>query len=307
MGNSCDGIILIDKNKGWTSHDVVKKVREVQRIKKVGHAGTLDPFATGLLIILLGQGTKLSSYIMRGEKRYRAIMRLGGETDTLDLTGRTVKTSRVPDMPLEYIMDTAQMFTGEIEQIPPAFSAVRYKGKRAYELARKGIKVDLKKRRVNIRSLKIVSVKLPDIAMDVICSHGTYIRTLAADMGRQLGPGGHLIALRRLSSGPFLVEDALTLDKKSLSPTNNNLTENIISLQGALPDMKEIQIDGQMAGRIRNGCLPRYEDLMEKSGFSEGCIKLVRDSDLVAIIKIYSLRGDTPKGVKIMRAFIKPA
>ncbi|MDY7037605.1 MAG: tRNA pseudouridine(55) synthase TruB, partial [Thermodesulfobacteriota bacterium] len=209
MGNNHDGILLIDKNEGETSFDIVKRIRQNSMVKKAGHAGTLDPFATGLLIVLLGQGTKLTPYFMESEKIYRAIMRLGIETDTQDPTGQVLHSRPVPDFTQGYIKEKAKNFIGEIEQTPPAFSALNYKGKRAYEFARKGIRIDLEKRRVKIHSIEIISINLPDITMEIRCSKGTYIRTLAADMGKRLGPGAHLKALTRLAIGSFRVEDAL--------------------------------------------------------------------------------------------------
>ncbi|MBN1626866.1 MAG: tRNA pseudouridine(55) synthase TruB, partial [Deltaproteobacteria bacterium] len=166
MFNGTDGIILIDKNEGETSFDVVKMAKRVFKTK-AGHAGTLDPFATGLLIILLGQGTKLSSYLMAGKKKYLATMTLGIETDTLDRTGRVLVEMPVPDMPREEVARIVREFTGDIEQRPPAYSAVNYKGQRAYKLARKGIEVDLGKRKVVIHSIEVVSVSLPDITFEV--------------------------------------------------------------------------------------------------------------------------------------------
>ena len=197
MGNPREGIILVDKGEGETSFDVVKKIKKALGIKKVGHAGTLDPFATGLLIVLVGQGTKLAPYLMSGKKTYRGTLRLGVETDTQDPTGHTVSTRPVPEISLEEIRRHALGFTGEIEQVPPAFSAVRHQGKRAYEFARKGIAIDLKKRRVRIHSLEVLGVALPEITFQVVCSGGTYVRTLAADLGKQMGPGAHLRELRR--------------------------------------------------------------------------------------------------------------
>ena len=183
MGHRIDGILLVNKIKGETSHDVVKKVKAAFGLKncKVGHAGTLDPFATGLLIILLGQGTKLSRFIMSEDKVYRGTMRLGVETDTLDCTGSVVHKVTVSELGIEQIREKARQFVGEIEQLPPVYSAVKYKGTRAYKLARRGEEMSLKKRNVTVYSLRILSVDLPDVTMEVRCSSGTYIRSLAAD------------------------------------------------------------------------------------------------------------------------------
>ena len=173
MQTQRDGIILIDKREGETSSDVVRKVKRALGVRKVGHAGTLDPFATGLLIILLGEGTKLSRYVMAGEKRYRARLTLGIETDTFDLTGQVVQTRTVPALTPEWVQQTALQFVGEIEQVPPAFSAVKHEGTRAYKLARKGIEFDLPRRKVAIRSITISDLGLPDLTMEVTCSSGT--------------------------------------------------------------------------------------------------------------------------------------
>jgi len=306
MGYPYDGILLVDKNEGGTSFGVVEKVRRVFKVKKAGHAGTLDPFATGLLVVLLGQGTKLSPYLMSGEKRYLATIRLGVETDTQDPTGRIVKTRPVPAFEPEYIEEKALGLIGEIEQVPPAFSAIRHRGKRAYEFARKGIKIDLKKRKVLVRYLKIISVELPDVIMEVACSPGTYVRSLAADLGKLLGPGGHLTALRRLSSKPFAVKDALNLEAIGSARPHSVFEDKIIPLRDALPQMKEAQVDDRMAHRVRNGCHPEFKELVSESDlpdFYEGHMKLVKGADLVAIMKVHHLSDTGERGLKIMRVF----
>jgi tRNA pseudouridine55 synthase len=305
MGNPYDGIILIDKEEGKTSFDVVKWVRRILQVKKVGHAGTLDPFATGLLIILLGQGTKLSNYLMAGDKVYQATMRLGVETDTQDPTGRVVKSNSVPEFEAGSIREVALKFVGEIEQVPPHFSAVNYRGRRAYELAREGIKMDLQKRRVWIHSLKITSVDLPDVTMEVTCSGGTYMRSLAADLGKELGPGAHLKSLTRLCSGPFSVKDALSLENLVHLSQKRLFHEVIIPLHEALPDMKAVKVDGPLVQRIRNGHQPRWEELgaiADLPRFFEGYMKLVDGGGLVAIAKVHHLL-DHEGSLRIMRVF----
>ena len=304
MGNPYDGIILIDKEEGKTSFDVVKGVRRLLKVKKVGHAGTLDPFATGLLIILLGQGTKLSNYLMAGDKAYQATMRLGIETDTQDLTGRVVSKGLVPEFEPESIRKVARRFVGEIEQIPPIFSAVNYRGRRAYELARQGIKVDLKKRTVIVHSLAITSIDLPDVTMTVTCSRGTYVRSLAADLGKELGPGAHLKCLRRLGSGPFRVEDALSLEKLAHLSQNRLVQQIRIPLDKALPDMKEARVDARMAQRIRNGHQPGCDEvgMGDLPRSFEGYMKLVEGEGLVAIAKVHPL-VENKASLKIMRVF----
>ncbi len=306
MGNPYDGIILIDKDEGKTSFDAVKRIRRFLDVRKVGHAGTLDPFATGLLIVLLGQGTKLSPYLMMGDKVYLATLRLGIETDTQDLTGRVVSRNPVPELEPESIGKVASGFIGEIEQIPPLFSAVYHQGERAYELARRGIRVELQKRRVRIRSLEISSVALPDVTMMVTCSSGTYMRSLAADLGRELGTGAHLKSLRRLCSGPFHVKDALKLETLMHLPRENVFQEVIIPPSEALPEMKEAMLDDRAAQRIRNGHQPVWEEIgaeEDSSPFPEGYMKLVEGGELVAIAEVEHLQREARRSLRIMRVF----
>ena len=300
---------MIDKCEGETSYDVVRKVKSAfggSRLQKVGHAGTLDPFATGLLIILLGQGTKLSPFIMSGKKVYLATMGLGVETDTLDSTGRVIRTGVVPEMRPEYIQDKARGFVGDIEQLPPVYSAVKYKGVRAYKLARRGIEMDLQKRKVTVYSLRILSVDLPDITMEVKCSSGTYIRSLAADLGRELGPGGYLKSLRRLASGPFEAQNALSSREIPAKQSLELLKDRVISLKDALPDRREIEVGDPLARRIRDGYQPAWEELADGSdmtGREDEYIKLVRRCELVAIVRPNGNKGVGHGRVKIERVF----
>ena len=306
MGDVGSGILLLDKQEGETSFEVVKKVRKVSGVRKVGHAGTLDPFATGLLLVLLGEGTKLSPFLVAGEKRYRGTLRLGIETDTLDPTGRVVKTSPVPDLEHGFIRACALDFTGTIEQTPPRFSALKLEGKRAYALARRGMPVILQKRRVHIDRLEIESIDLPEVTMVVTCSRGTYLRSLAADLGERLGPGAHLKSLRRLSCGSFTVDQALSSKDLESGKPRERVQEAIIPLREALPRMEEIQIDGAMACRIRSGHQPKQEELAAGfclSPFREKHYKLVHGNDLVAITGS-SADGKPGKGqLGILRVF----
>jgi tRNA pseudouridine55 synthase len=288
-GDSCGGILLVDKQEGETSFDVVKKVRKASGVRRVGHTGTLDPFATGLLVVLLGEGTKLCPFLMAEEKRYRGTIRLGIETDTLDPTGRVVKTSLVPPLDHGFIKACALHFTGAIEQTPPSFSALKYQGKRAYALARKGIPVILEKRTVQIDRLEIESIDLPDVTMVVTCSGGTYLRSLASDLGERLGPGAHLKSLRRLGSGCFTLDHAVSSKDLESDRPGERVREAVISLREALPQMEEIQIDASMASRIRAGHRPKKEEFagaLSSSLLKDNFFKLVHGNDLVAITRI---------------------
>ena len=301
-----DGIILIDKNEGETSFDIVKKAKKIFKNKKIGHAGTLDPFATGLLIILFGQGTKLSSYLMTGKKRYLATMILGVETDTLDKTGRIVKTIPAPHISPEEIRHVIQGFTGDIEQTPPLYSAINYRGQRAYKLARQGIDMQLKKRAVKIHSIDILSVDLPDITFEVTCSSGTYIRSLAVDIGKSLGSTAHLRSLRRESSGIFQVKDAVDSKMMAECLKGADVKDKTISLKDALADMKECFVDREWAKRIINGCRPgrgecaSWDPLL---GDYSGFVKLTHGESLVAIIELNGASRDDRAWFKSIRVF----
>jgi tRNA pseudouridine55 synthase len=210
------GILLVDKPQGWTSHDVVDFVRKKFAFKKVGHAGTLDPMATGLLIILLEKFTKRSGHFSNYDKEYEARLCLGASTDTGDKEGSiTQKRDWRLCAKREDIEKTFLSFRGEIRQLPPMYSAKKIRGKKLYELARKGITVKREPKAVSIRELKILDSSPPHITFYVRCSKGTYIRQLAHDIGEKIGCGAHLIALRRAKIGPFSVKDALPFDRLS--------------------------------------------------------------------------------------------
>ncbi len=309
MENAIDGIILVDKKEGETSYNVVDKIKRSFRrfsVGKVGHSGTLDPFATGLLVILLGQGSKLSRFIMSEPKVYLATMTLGIETDTLDPTGRVVQTMRVPSLRSEYIHEIAREFTGEMEQVPPVYSAVKYNGIRAYKLARKGLEPRLKKRVVTIYYIQILSIDLPDITMEIRCSSGTYIRGIAADLGKKLGPGGHLKSLRRLANGPFKVESAIRSEELLSSTGLSMLRDNLLNLSDSIPQMKGIEVDDRLEKKVRQGYQPAWDELikdLDVTTFKDSHFKLIRGGELIAIAKIK--RGDnaTQDSVKIVRVF----
>lgn len=307
MGHPLDGILLIDKRVGETSHEVVRRVKaafRAQGLKKVGHAGTLDAPAEGLLIVLLGQGTKLFPYLASGTKRYRATMTLGVETDTMDTTGTVLRTRDVPPLSGEAIRTASGKFVGEIEQIPPAFSAVKVDGIRAYRLARKGLAPELKKRKVKIHELSVLSVALPDVTLDVICSGGTYIRALVSDMGREIGPGASLKSLRRLEIGAFRVEDGLA--SLRVSDRTAALEDRVIPLRASLPHMAEIFVGEELAALIRNGRQPAWEEcrLRESAGGRmPRHAKVVDEHGLVAIARVDWIEEVDHGRVRIERVF----
>jgi tRNA pseudouridine55 synthase len=281
----CDGVLIVDKEEGETSFTVVRKAKKVLGVGKVGHAGTLDPFATGLLLVLVGQGTKLSPYLMAGEKTYLGTLTLGTETDTLDRTGRVTSVKPVPKLDPQVVSERARGFVGDTEQTPPSFSALKVQGKRAYALARKGQAVTLQKRQVRVKEWTILSLDLPDVTFTVVCSSGTYVRSLAADLGRALGVGAHLKTLRRTAIGPFHVEDALGSGDLGAGWSAETLRERIIPLRQALPHLAEVEVDARTALQVRRGYQPGWAELGKKEPFPQEEVKLVCGPDLIALAR----------------------
>lgn len=206
-----DGILNIDKPKDWTSHDVVAKIRSHFKIKKVGHAGTLDPNATGVLLICLGRATKKASFLTEQKKTYEGTILLGTTTDTQDIKGKVIKRMKVEKIDTELLSKILEGLTGDISQIPPMYSAVHYKGERLYKLARKGIKVDPEPRKVHVYSIELLNINIPEISIRVVCSKGTYIRTLANTIGEKLGYGACLKDLVRTQIGDFHIGNSLSM------------------------------------------------------------------------------------------------
>lgn len=206
------GLILVDKPQDWTSHDVVNFIRRRFAISKVGHCGTLDPIATGLLVVLLGRATKLSSRLLAQDKVYTGTLRLGIETHTQDRAGEITSSADPSAVTAEAVHAVVARFKGDLLQVPPMVSALKKDGKRLYKLARSGQDVEREPRPVHIYQLDIDAVDIPMVRFTVRCSKGTYVRTLCADIGRELGCGAHMYDLRRLRSGPFRIEDAHTIE-----------------------------------------------------------------------------------------------
>ena len=242
-----DGILIIDKPSGITSYQVVKKVKKTFKATKVGHGGTLDPLATGVLPIFLNKATKLSPFLMNGIKRYRATMKLGIETDTLDRDGKITAESNCIPEDHQLITTTINSFKGTIEQIPPMFSALKYKGTPLYKLARRGITLNLKARQVIIHEIKVHEINLPHITFEVCCSSGTYVRTLCADVGKKLGCGAHLTGLKRLQSGNFLLDDSISLDQLNNLAEQNSLKKNLFSLSKSFDNLPNVMVKNQVA------------------------------------------------------------
>jgi len=208
---SLDGLLLIDKPAGITSHDVVDEIRRRFSLQRVGHAGTLDPAATGLLLILVGPATRGAGLFLGYDKSYRATLRLGCATDTLDQQGRVLERKEIPPLTHHQVEEVCRQFQGQIQQEIPAYSALRRMGRRSYEWARRGVKLPPKIREVTIKTLEVLDLHLPDVELEIACSKGTYIRALCADIGNALGCGGHLAQLRRIRVGPYSTDQAISL------------------------------------------------------------------------------------------------
>lgn len=273
------GLLNIDKPQGITSHDVVAAVRRGTGIKKVGHAGTLDPIATGVLIICVGNATRLSQYVMDHDKVYHATLRLGIDTDTYDVEGTIVQTSEntISQNEVEAILPK---FRGDVQQIPPMYSAIKKDGKKLYELAREGKTIEREPRPVTIHELDIMRWDFPEVDLHVKCTAGTYIRSLAHDIGQETGLGGHLTALRRVSSGDFHVEDAVELDTLKAAFADGTWKHYLRPGEIAVRTMHRLDLSTEQVKIVQNGgFIPRQSsDATLASVFNE-------QGDLIAIME----------------------
>lgn len=246
------GLLVLDKPKGWTSHDVVERARKVTRVRRIGHAGTLDPLATGVLVLLVGQATRLAEFLLGHDKRYRATIHLGIRTDTDDAEGQILSEQPV-EVSRESFEETLRSFVGEILQTPPAFSAIRQGGERLYEKARRGEAVTPPPRRVRIHELRLVEWNPPRATIEIACSAGTYIRALARDIGERLGCGAHLTELRRLASGPFTLADAIPWELLEAAARAGDWLRYLRPMADALPDWEPITPAPEILNRLRHG------------------------------------------------------
>jgi tRNA pseudouridine55 synthase len=260
-----NSIILVDKPAGISSAEVVRRVKARVKPARVGHLGTLDPFATGVLPIMVGEATKLAPFLEGADKEYEGVIKLGAETDTLDRDGEVVRTAEVPALDRARLEAVAARFTGEIEQVPPIYSAIKRAGTPLYQLARKGMPVEPPAtRKVVIGSLTLEPQAPDSIKFTARCSPGTYARALARDIARELGTAGHLVELRRLRNGVFALADAAPLDRALAALEPGAESElRMIGLRDALADMPEAEIDNAAEARLRhgdasalNGCIP---------------------------------------------------
>lgn len=269
-----NGLLLVDKPAGITSHDVVDRIRKASGLRRIGHTGTLDPAATGLLVLCLGKATRLSEHLTGLDKSYEGVMRLGMVTTSHDLDAEVLETHPVPEVTEQQIQDLCNKFVGDIEQIPPMVSAVRVGGERLYKLARKGESVERPARKISVHRFEVNSVELPDVSVTVECSSGTYVRTLCHDVGQLLGCGASLAALRRTEVGPHSVADALPVDDFK-EPAD--VEARLLSMDKALL-LPEVTIKNSSRTVVATGGSLGAPDLTSPCPTHEGWVQVKSDS-----------------------------
>ncbi len=282
-----NGLLPVHKDVGMTSHDVVYKLRRITGAKKLGHTGTLDPMASGLLMICIGRATKLTQFLTEWDKSYRAEITLGATSDTLDAEGEITPAVDVPTMTEADLKTLLKRFAGRITQKVPAYSAVKVDGRELYKYARRGQEVETPSREIEIRSMELHSFDSPLFSVSVHCSKGTYIRVLADDIGREIGCGGYLSALQRLSVGPFDISKALTLAEVDKRHTSGELNNNIVPIEQVL-EFPVISIRNRARGIIKNGGIPTSGDILGHRGeFESGDLICMADElgEIMAIGK----------------------
>jgi tRNA pseudouridine55 synthase len=257
-----DGVLVVLKESGWTSHDVVAKVRHLLGAKKVGHAGTLDPAATGVLPVLIGKATRIAEYLVSWDKEYRARLRLGETTDTQDATGTVLQRQITSGVKPDDVQEAVARFRGEIRQVPPMYSAVKVGGVPLYRSARAGKAIVREARAVAIHELEVLTVEGCDVSLRVACSKGTYIRTLCADIGAALGVGGHLLALERTRVGPLTLDQALTIDAVVSRHALGRLADDLWSLEEILGALPALVVDSHTADRVLHGVPVAYSSIL---------------------------------------------
>ncbi|MDO8283035.1 MAG: tRNA pseudouridine(55) synthase TruB [Thermodesulfovibrionia bacterium] len=279
-------VISLNKPKDITSQDAVTKVKKILKVKKAGHCGTLDPMATGLLLICINKATRLATYLSGSDKEYIAVMKLGESTDTQDAYGEILEKADSIDVSEADIKAVLSLFKGKISQLPPMFSALKHKGKPLYEYARQGIDIARTSREVNIKSIELLDFDLPFVKLKVACSKGTYIRTLCHDIGKKLGVGAHMTELQRTAIGEFNLQDALEIDElKELDITKTD-NKAIHTLNSALKHMPEFKITENMVLSVSHGNAINIRQGLELSDdikTAQGIRILSPDNELLAV------------------------
>lgn len=265
-----NGILNIYKEKGYTSHDVVARLRGIVGQRKIGHTGTLDPDAEGVLPVCLGRATKVCELLTDKDKTYETVMLLGCTTDTQDISGEILEEKDTASLSEEQVTDCIQEYIGEYNQIPPMYSAIKINGKKLYELAREGKTVERKARKVTILNIRILEIKLPRVRMEVNCSKGTYIRTLCHDIGQTLGCGACMESLLRTKVGRFTVGESVKLDEIQEYVKEGRLNEKLISLDDVFMDRREVTVKAAQKQLAYNGNALPLKGVEPKNGFENG-------------------------------------
>ncbi len=281
LKNIVSGVLVVDKPIGLTSHDVVQIIRRGTGIRRAGHTGTLDPRASGVLVVLIGPAVRLSEYVSASDKRYQATVRLGSSTDTYDADGvMTTSEVSVDEITEEQFTEVLEQFVGEIEQVPPPYSAVKVKGRKAYEMAREGEEVELTPRKINVYSLEVLEWAPPEVVIDVYCSSGTYVRSLANDLGNELGCGAHLVGLRRTKSGRFTLRDAVPMRRLQEAFDSGDWYRQLIPAAEALADWPMVELNADDVELVRHG--HRVTGDPGSTGWARG---VSQQGDLVALME----------------------
>ena len=279
--NVVSGVLVVDKPVGLTSHDVVQIIRRGTGIRRAGHTGTLDPRASGVLVVLIGPAVRLSEYVSASDKRYQATIRLGSSTDTFDAEGRITSSASVENISEEQFEEILDQYVGEIEQVPPPYSAIKVGGRKAYEMARDGEEVNLVPRVIQVYSLELLEWDSPEAVVDVFCSSGTYVRSLANDLGNALGVGAHLVGLRRTKSGRFTLRDAVPLRRLQESFIAGDWYKYLIPAAEALAEWPMVELDGDQVELVRHG--HRVPAEPGSKGWARG---VSEQGDLVALLEV---------------------
>lgn len=286
-----NGVLVVDKPSGPTSHDVVMAVKNKLKAKKVGHIGTLDPLATGVLPLCINDATRLVRFLEDGKKEYLATIKLGEETDTYDSEGKVTATGDITSVAKQDIVSVINGFKGKIKQTPPMFSAVKMAGMPLYKLARERVEVERKPRDVEIYGIEITNVTIPFITMKAICSKGTYIRSLAFDIGRKLGCGAHLAGLRRIKSGPFSLKDSVAMADIENSE-NDILKKRIIPIERLFANIRDIEVDETTTDKIKNGMSPSPDTIQNSSSIRDDeMVRFMADGRIVALAVYKGING----------------
>jgi tRNA pseudouridine55 synthase len=281
--NAISGVLVVDKPVGMTSHDVVQVIRNGTGLRRAGHTGTLDPRASGVLVILVGPAVRLSEYVSASDKRYQAIIRLGSSTDTFDADGKFTHSDQPVNITEEQFEKVLKTFIGEIEQTPPPYSAVKVHGRKAYEMARQGEEVDLTPRKITVHHLEVLEWAPPEVVIDVHCSSGTYVRSLANDLGVQLGCGAYLVGLRRTKSGRFSLRDATPLRKLQEAFTAGNWYQYLIPAAEALGDWPAVELSPDEVEGVRHGHRVKAKEPAEIGSRVRG---ISTQGELVALMEL---------------------